>query len=275
MNSKKKRLIAIILFKRGNVIQSKFFKQHRVVGDPYVIIDRLSSWNADEVIYLNIRPDDKNENRLDKKNTVYSTFEETILEVGKRAFMPLTVGGGIKSIEDAEKYFKMGADKISINSSLFYDPKLVKYCAKIYGSQAIVASIDAKLNKTNNQYEVFVDGGKMLASKNIIEYCKKIEDLGIGEFLINSIDQDGALTGYDLKLIRLIKKNTNLPIILTGGAGSWEDFEKGINENIDAVAASNIFHFSENSYFQAIKYLNKKKYNFRPSILSKISRSEI
>ena len=275
MNSKKKRLVAIVLLKRGNVVQSKYFKQHKVVGDPYIIIDRLNSWNADEVVYLNIRPDDINETRADKKNLYHSSFDKIIFEVGKRAFMPLTVGGGIKSLQDAEKYFAMGADKISINSEIFYNPNLILNAAKIYGSQAIVASIDFKLNNQTDSHEVFVGGGKILASKDPIKYINQVENLGVGELLINSIDQDGSLNGYDLKLLELIKKNTKLPIIFTGGVGSWEDFYKGISQDIDAVGASNIFHFSENSYFEAISFLTNKGCNFRPPMLSKITKSEV
>ena len=275
MNSKTKRLVAIVLLKRGNVVQSKYFKQHKVVGDPYIIIDRLNSWNADEVVYLNIRPNDMNDTRSDKKNIYYSSFDKIILEVGKRAFMPLTVGGGIKSLEDIEKYFDMGADKISINSEIFHNPNLISDAVKIYGSQAIVASIDFKLNIRSNSYEIFVGGGKSLVSNNLIDYIKRIENLGAGELLINSIDQDGSLKGYDFQLLKAIKENTNLPIIFTGGAGCWEDFYKGIKQNIDAVAASNIFHFSENSYFEAISFLTNKECNFRPPMLSKITKSEV
>ena len=263
------------MLKRGNVVQSKYFKQHKVVGDPYIIIDRLNSWNADEVVYLNIRPNDMNDTRSDKKNIYHSSFDKIIFEVGKRAFMPLTVGGGIKSLQDIEKYFAMGADKISINSEIFYNPNLISDAVKIYGSQAIVASIDFKLNMKTNSYEIFVDGGKILASNDPIDYLKRVENLGAGELLINSIDQDGSLNGYDLQLLNVIKKNTKLPIIFTGGAGSWEDLYKGIKQDIDAVAASNIFHFSENSYFEAISFLTNKECNFRPPMLSKITKSEV
>ena len=124
MITKKNRLVAIIFFKDGNVVQSKLFKQHKVVGDPYVIIDRLSAWNADEVIYLNIRPELSNFNRQDKNIKYHSDFDKIIQFVGTKAFMPLTVGGGIKNLSDVERYFKMGADKVSINSEIFKNPKL-------------------------------------------------------------------------------------------------------------------------------------------------------
>ena len=266
MKTKKKRLVAIIFFKNGNIVQSKQFKQHKVVGDPYTIIDRLSSWNADEVIYLNIRPQLEITSRQDKSIKYNNDFENIIKYVGKKAFMPLTVGGGIKNLKDVEKYFYMGADKISINSEIEYNPNLILNCTKIYGSQSIVASVDVKLD-ASKKYSAFVSGGKKAVSSNLEDYIRKIEDLGVGELLINNIDRDGTAIGYDLKLIDLIKNFTKLPLIFTGGAGKFEDFAKGFNHGLDTVAAGNMFHFSENSYYEAIKYLSANKYNVRPPTL--------
>ena len=269
MSSKKKRLVAIILFKNGNVVQSKLFKQHKVVGDPYVIIDRLSSWNADELIYLNIRPNEPITFRQDKNSKYDYSFDKIVNKVGKSAFMPLTVGGGIKTVSDAEKYFEMGADKISINSQIYYNPTVVSQCSKIFGSQSVVASIDVGLTD-DNKYAVYVDGGKKMIQSGIEDYIKKIEDVGAGEILLNSIHKDGLANGYDLELVDIVKKITNLPIIITGGVGNWEDFYIGSQKDVDAVAASNIFHFFENSYFEAVKYLNSKGNNFRKATMSKI-----
>tara|TARA_B100000787_G_scaffold4599_1_gene3456 strand:- start:3204 stop:4028 length:825 start_codon:yes stop_codon:yes gene_type:complete len=269
MNTKKKRLVAIILFKNGNVVQSKLFKQHKVVGDPYIIIDRLSSWNADELIYLNIRPNEPITFRQDKNSKYDYSFDKIINKVGKSAFMPLTVGGGIKTVSDAEKYFEMGADKISINSQIYHNPKIVSECSKIFGSQSVVASIDVGLTD-NNKYAIYVDGGKKIIKNNIEDYIKNIEDVGAGEILLNSIHKDGLANGYDLELVDIVKKVTNLPIIITGGVGNWEDFFIGSEKGVDAVAASNIFHFFENSYFEAVTHLNNKGSNFRKAKMSKI-----
>ena len=267
MITKKNRLVVIIFFKNGNVVQSKLFKQHKVVGDPYKIIDRLSSWNADEVIYLNIRPELSNINRQDKNIKYENDFDKIIEFVGKKAFMPLTVGGGIRNLSDVDKYFKMGADKISINSEIINNPNLVYECAKIYGSQSIVASVDIKIDD-ENIYSAYVDKGKKKVSIKLNDYLKKIEDLGAGEFLINNIDRDGMANGYDLKLLTLIKKNTKLPIIFAGGVGKFDDFIAGIENNLNALAAGNIFHYTENSYYQAIKFLYENNCNTRPPILS-------
>ena len=267
MITKKNRLVVLIFFKNGNVVQSKLFKQHKVVGDPYKIIDRLSSWNADEVIYLNIRPELSNINRQDKNIKYDNDFDKIIEFVGQKAFMPLTVGGGIKNLSDADKYFRMGADKISINSEIENNPRLISECTKIYGSQSIVASIDVKIDN-ENVYNAYINGGKKKVLVKLNDYMKKIEELGAGELLINNIDKDGMANGYDLRLLKLIKKTTKLPIIFAGGVGKFDDFVVGIENNLNAIAAGNIFHYTENSYYQAIKFLYENKCNTRPPILN-------
>lgn len=265
MITKKNRLIVIIFLKNGNVVQSKLFKQHKVVGDPYTIIERLSTWNADEVIYLNIRPELSDLSRQDKKIKYQNDFDKIIQFVAKRAFMPLTVGGGIKSLKDVEKYFEMGADKVSINSEITNNPKLVYNSSKIYGSQSIVASIDVKLN--NKIYSAFINGGKKKVILKLEDYIKKIEDLGAGELLINNIDKDGIGDGYDLNLLSLIKNISKLPIIFTGGVGEFSHLQEGIQNNLNAIAAGNIFHYTENSYYEAIKFLYENNCNTRPPII--------
>ena len=268
MITKKNRLVVIIFFKNGNVVQSKLFKQHKVVGDPYLIMDRLSAWNADEVIYLNIRPELLNLNRQDKNMKYQSDFDKIIQFVGKKAFMPLTVGGGIKNLNDIERYFKMGADKISINSEIVKNPKLIYESFKIYGSQSIVASIDVKIEISTKKYSAFIDNGKSKVVINLREYIKQIEDLGAGELLINNIDIDGMGNGYDLNLIKLIQDTSRLPIIFAGGVGNFNHFSEGIKSDLNAVAAGNIFHYTENSYFEAIKFLYENNCNTRAPVIN-------
>lgn len=263
MITKKNRVVVIIFLKNGNVVQSKLFREHKVVGDPYTIIDRLSAWNADEVVYLNIRPEIASITRQDKNIKYINEFDKIIEFVGKKAFMPLTVGGGIKNLKDVEKYFKMGADKISINSEIYKNPNLINECSKVYGSQSIVASIDVKKDINQNIYNVFINGGKEKINVNLTEYIKQIENCGAGELLINNIDRDGMGNGYDLNLLKLVQKITKLPFIFAGGVGSFDHFEEGIKNNIEAVAAGNIFHFTENSYYEIIEYLYNKNYNTR------------
>lgn len=268
MITKKNRVVVIIFFKNGNVVQSKTFTQHKVVGDPYVIMDRLSTWNADEVIYLNIRPELSNLSRQDKNTKYDSNFDKIIQAVGKKAFMPLTVGGGIKSFDDVERNFKLGADKVSINSEIVKNPKLIYECSKVYGSQSIVASIDIKKDRYNNDYSAFINGGKDKVNFQLADYIKKIEDHGAGELLINNIDRDGMGNGYDINLLKLIQNITKLPIIFAGGVGNADHLKEGIKNNLNAVAAGNIFHFKENSYFEIINYLHKNNCNTRLPILN-------
>lgn len=262
MITKKNRSVVIIYFKNGNVVQSKLFKYHKIVGDPYIIIDRLSAWNADEVVYLNIRPELSNINRQDKNIKYKNDFDEIVEYVAKKAFMPLTVGGGIKCLDDVHRYFKKGADKISINSEIHRNPKLIYECSKRYGSQSIVASIDVRLNN-NSGYSVFTDGGKVKIAQNLCDYIKKIEDLGAGELLINNIDRDGMGNGYDFKLAKLVKDSTKLPIIFAGGVGDFKHLSDGIKYNLSAVAAGNIYHHKENSYYEAMKFLYLNNCNVR------------
>lgn len=268
MNTKKNRVVVIVFFKNGNVVQSKLFKQHRVVGDPYIIIDRLSAWNADEVIYLNIRPGLSNLNRQDKNLKYASGFDDIVKFVGRKAFMPLTAGGGIKSLNDVERFFEMGVDKVSINSEIANNPKLIYECSKIYGSQSIVASIDIKKNIYNSEYTAFVNSGKDKVDLKLAEYIKKIEDNGAGELLINNIDRDGMGNGYDLDLLKLVQKISRLPIIFAGGVGAFNHFKEGIENNLKAVAAGNIFHYTENSYFETMKYLHENDCNTRYPVLN-------
>lgn len=268
MNTKKNRVVVIIFFKNGNVVQSKLFKQHKIVGDPYIIIDRLSAWNADEVIYLNIRPKLSNLNRQDKNMKYASDFHRIIDFVGKKAFMPLTVGGGIKTVNDVERYFEMGADKVSINSEIVKNPKLIYESSKLFGSQSIVASIDIKKDRNNNEYKAFVNSGKDNVNLQLASYIKKIEDNGAGELLINNIDRDGIGNGYDLTLLKLIQSITKLPIIFAGGVGNAGHLKEGIENNLNAVAAGNIFHFTENSYYETVNYLYNNNCNTRMPIIN-------
>ena len=162
-----------------------------------------------------------------------------------------------KNFEDVQKIFDLGADKVSINICLSKDTFFIEKSSKLYGSQSIVASVDVKIME-DGKYFIFVNGRKEKINIDLKDYIKLIEDIGAGEILINSINKDGSQSGYDIKLINEISSYTKLPIIGLGGAGSWDDISAVFeNTEIDAVAAANIFHFTENSYFEAAKYLNE------------------
>jgi len=257
------RVIPVILLKNNNVVQSTNFSTHKIVGDPVVIIDRLSSWNADEIIYLNISRDRNYKiNRVDLKSKFNDNFNSIIKTMSKHCFMPLTVGGGIKNINHAENLFEVGADKICINSESIRNPKIIYECAKKFGSQAVVVSIDVKQN--NNKWDVYINNGKEFVNISLKQHIVQMQENGAGEILINSIDRDGSYNGYDQKLIKYVLKYSKVPLIALGGVGKWEHMYECVKKNqISALGASNIFHHTENSYYNAINYLNKKKINVR------------
>ena len=276
MNKKKLkvRLIPILLFKNGLIVKSRNFNMYQTVGNPFSQVDRYNKWNLDEMIYLNIS---------EKKNIINDTTHqitsstasgmkylkdkkmnifEFIRELSKKCFMPLTYGGGINSLEIARKVLKYGADKICINSYAFKKKLFISECAKEFGSQSVVVSIDCK--KINNIHEVFIDNGKTRTGIKVVDWVKKAESLGAGEILINSIDKDGAGMGYDYKLCRKVVKNSNIPVIICGGVGKMEHFADAFFDiKPHALSAANIFQFTENSYKEIKNYLKSKKINLR------------
>jgi cyclase len=265
----KMRVIPVILLKNNNIVQSKNFSEYKIVGDPFAIIDRLSSWNADEVIYLNITSNQKESlNRIDLKVKYNVSFLEIIKKMSKQCFMPLTVGGGIKTVNDAYKFFASGADKICINSCS-YNYKLIKDLAKRFGSQAIVVSIDVKKIKKN--WCIYLNGGQYKYNLDLNDHIKFCQDNGAGEIIINSIDRDGSYKGYDLELLEYVLKFANIPVIALGGVGDWQHMHDCIKKlNISAVAAGNIFHHSENSYYNSISFLKKRGIDVRNPALNEL-----
>ncbi len=264
----KNRLIVCLLLKNGSIVQSKDFKWHQRLGNPTTIVERLSNWTCDELIYLDISPEDNHDlNRDDLKGPNRNSFEDIIQDVSKSCFMPLTVGGRIKNLQDIHEKIKIGADKVSINTEAFNNPKLITEGAKEFGSQCIVVSIDTKLS--DGKYFVHTNRGKTATNKSPIEWAKEAEDSGAGEILINSIDRDGKANGYDIDLISNIVESVTIPVIACGGVGSWEHFEEGLRKaKPSAVAASNIFHYTENSVFNSKKFLYDSGLNVREPSLS-------
>ncbi len=261
---KKKRIIPIVFYQNGALVQTKSFSQYFDLGSPITIVDRFNSWDADELIYLNIS--DKNlpfKKRHDRNFENPENFTEVIKYVSKNAFMPLTAGGKITSLEDINNLLMVGADKIVINTVAYKNKKFIKEASKTFGSQCIVVSIDYKI--LNNNKIVFVNNGKENTNTNLNEFIKFAEDNGAGEILINSIDRDGLGQGFDIKTINEISKSLNLPLIAAGGAGSIEDFVDTFKEcsDVDALAAGNIFNFIDQSVFLIRDSLYKQKINVR------------
>ena len=265
---KKKRLIPVLLLKNGWLVQSKDFKYYKNLGNPITAVKRLSDWAADELIYIDITKDATyDRNREDHGYANFNTFNKIIKEVAKSNFMPLTVGGKIRSLKDIEYRIRNGADKIIINTMAIKNIKFINLAAKEFGSQCIVVSVDYK--KINNKYFVYSHLNSTCTSFLAEDFCKRIEENGAGEILLNSVDRDGAGNGYDINFLRKISKKIFIPIICCGGAGKWEHFEEVIKKtDVDAIAAANIFHYKDQSVYLAKQFLYKKKLNFRRPFLT-------
>ncbi len=263
----KKRIIPVLLLKNGWIVQSKNFSEHKQIGNALHSVKRLSEWASDELVYLDIsRDQDYDIKRDDQKYKNLENFLEIIKNVCELSFMPINVGGKIKSIEDIKTRLKLGADKVTINTKALEDSFFIKKAVEEFGSQCIVVSMDVK--KIGNNYFVFKNFGKINTGIKVEEWCEKVQKMQAGEILLNSIDRDGNKSGYDIDLIKRVKKILNIPLIPLGGVGSWQDFCDVIDlTEVNAVAASNIFHYFDQSVYLARKYLHDKNYNVRKPIL--------
>lgn len=241
----KKRLIPVLLLKNGLLVRSQLFKIHQNIGNPINEVKRFNQWSVDELIYLDITKDDTYDLRRDDHKTKSLDNPLAILEeVSRTCFMPLTWGGRIRTLEDMRQRFIRGADKITVNTSALRNPELITQGAKVFGSQAIVISIDS-LRHSNGETEVFIDGGRTPTGLRPEEWATQAERLGAGEILLQSIDRDGAGAGYDEELIRAVVKATTIPVIACSGVGAYEHYAEGIRAGASAVAAANIWHFKE------------------------------
>ncbi|MGD0623532.1 MAG: imidazole glycerol phosphate synthase cyclase subunit [Thermodesulfobacteriota bacterium] len=270
---KKKRLIPVLLLKNGWLVQSKGFRRYQNLGNPITAVKRLSEWASDELIYLDIsREGEYDLRRDDLGHPNRHSFFEIIADVSKVTFMPITVGGQIRTLGDIEKRLLLGADKISINTKALDDPNFVQVAAHEFGSQCVVVSIDVKL--VDGGYKVMGEGGTRMSPYGPVEWAKLVEQQGAGEILLNSIDRDGMKNGYDLELLKLVSTSVKIPVIACGGAGEWshlaEAFEK---TKVDAVAAANIFHYVDQSVCLAKKYLYDHGYHVRPPDLLFVGKS--
>lgn len=263
MTETKHRLIATLLVSNGIVVQTRKFKRTNMVGNAFTAVDFFNGWAVDEIIVLEIS---HTREHLEK-------FIRIIAELSRRCFVPLTVGGKIDDLSLVGRYTRAGADKIVLNSHAVKNPELISAIVKDYGSQCCVVSIDAKnANAMPSGYRVMVDNGIRATDVDLLEWSKKAESLGAGEIMINNIDHDGDKRGYDLPLVRLLSDNVTVPVIAMGGVGKWDDFIDGINEgHADAVAAGNIFHYTEHSTKKAKEHMAAAGLLVRPSSFYKVN----
>ena len=243
----KKRIIPCLDVKNGRVVKGINFVDLRDAGDPVEQAQIYSNSGADEICFLDITA--SNENR----DIIFDVVQKT----SKKCFVPLTVGGGVRNLEDISKLLNCGADKVSINTAAVENPKVVTESAKKFGSQCIVVAIDAK--KKNNKWEVFTHGGRKNTGVDVLKYAKKIEESGAGELLVTSMDRDGTQIGYDNDLMYRISSEINIPIIASGGVGNLDHLVDGIKlGKASAVLAASIFHYGKYSIKEAKDYLDLK-----------------
>jgi cyclase len=243
----KNRIIPCLDVKNGRVVKGINFVDLKDAGDPVEQAKVYSDGGADEICFLDITA--SNENR----DTIYNVVKDT----SKKCFVPLTVGGGVRSIEDINKLLNCGADKVSINTAAVQNAELVVESSKKFGSQCIVVAIDAK--KNGEIWEVFTHGGRKNTGINAIEFAKKMEECGAGELLITSMDRDGTQVGYDIDLMNKISSTINIPVIASGGVGNLDHLVDGIKlGKASAVLAASIFHYGKYSVKEAKQYLDSK-----------------
>ncbi|MDB4082250.1 imidazole glycerol phosphate synthase subunit HisF [Candidatus Pelagibacter sp.] len=243
----KNRIIPCLDVKNGRVVKGINFVDLKDAGDPVDQAKIYSDGGADEICFLDITA--SNENR----DTIYDVVERT----SKKCFVPLTVGGGVRGVDDINKLLNCGADKVSINTAAVQNPKVIIESSKKFGSQCIVVAIDAK--KNGNKWEVFTRGGRSNTGINAIEFAKKMEDSGAGELLVTSMDRDGTQIGYDNDLMFKISSIVNIPVIASGGVGNLDHLVDGIKlGNASAVLAASIFHYGTHSVQEAKQYLDSK-----------------
>ena len=244
----KNRIIPCLDVKNGRVVKGINFVKLKDAGDPVEQAKIYSDGGADEICFLDITA--SNENR--------ETIIDIVKKTAKECFVPLTVGGGVRTIQNITDLLLAGADKVSINTAAVKDVSFVKEASKKFGSQCIVVAIDAK-KVSDNKWEVFTHGGRNKTGIDALDFAKKMEDCGAGELLVTSMDRDGTQVGYDIDLMSKISTIVNIPIIASGGVGNLDHLVDGIEKGkASAVLAASIFHYGKHSIKEAKEYLDSK-----------------
>lgn len=243
----KTRIIPTLLWKDVGLVKGTQFDSWRRVGTVLPAIKVYNTREVDELILVDITA------TRDGHEPDY----DSIVDFTAECFVPLTVGGGVKNVQQIKKLLRAGADKVAINSAAYQTPALIQQAADLFGKQCVVVSIDAR-KLPDGHYECYSHAGTQATGKQPDEWAKTVESLGAGEILLTSIDLDGTMQGYDLELIRQVTDSVNIPVIAAGGAGSYEDMYQAISVRASAVAAASMFHFTEQTPLEAKKYLAAK-----------------
>jgi len=239
-----KRIIPCLDVDRGRVVKGVQFLDIRDAGDPVEIAKRYNEQGADEITFLDITASHE------ERDTTYHTVERMASEV----FIPLTVGGGVRTVEHIRLLLNAGADKVSINTAAIHHPEFVREAAERFGSQCIVVAIDAK--QVGDHWEIFTHGGRKATGINAVEWAKKMEAFGAGEILLTSMDRDGTKDGFDLDVTRAVSEATSIPVIASGGVGNLQHLVDGVQQGkADAVLAASIFHFGQHTVGEAKAFM--------------------
>ncbi len=249
-----KRIIPCLDVKDGRVVKGVNFVNLRDAGDPADIAAAYDKAGADEVVFLDITASS------DSRNTQL----EWVRQVASKVFIPFTVGGGIRTVEDFKVLLREGADKISVNSAAIMNPQLISDAADKFGSQCVVVAIDAKKRADGSGWNIYKNGGRVDMGMDAVEWAMKAEKMGAGEILLTSMDGDGTKAGYDIELTRAIAENVKIPVIASGGAGTLEHFHEALTVGkAEAALAASLFHYKELEIKQVKEYLREKGVSVR------------
>ncbi|MBM3377275.1 MAG: imidazole glycerol phosphate synthase subunit HisF [Betaproteobacteria bacterium] len=244
-----KRIIPCLDVDKGRVVKGTNFVSLRDAGDPVEVARRYDEQGADEITFLDITASS------DDRGLILPVIEA----VANQVFIPLTVGGGVRAVEDVSRLLNAGADKISINTAAIQNPSLIAACKDKFGAQCIVVAIDAKRRSNGEGWEVFTHGGRNPTGLDAVEWAQRVEALGAGEILLTSMDRDGTRQGFDLELTRAVSRAVNIPVIASGGVGSLDHLVDGVTQGeADAVLAASIFHFGDHTVGEAKAFMAQR-----------------
>lgn len=250
------RIIPCLDVTEGRVVKGVNFVNLVDAGDPTELAETYNHEGADELTFLDISA----------TSSGRDTTIEVVKKTAEKVFIPLTVGGGIRTVEDVDKLLRAGADKVSINTAALKRPQLISEIASQFGSQVLVLSVDAR--RSGNGFEVTTHGGQESAGVDALEWIKSAVELGVGEVLLNSMDADGTREGFDLEMISKVRPICSVPLIASGGAGKLSDFASALDAGADALLAASVFHFGTFRISDVKKYLSERGYNVRESALT-------
>lgn len=249
-----KRIIPCLDVHNGRVVKGVNFVNLQDAGDPVEIAAAYDKAGADEIVFLDITA----------SSDARETVTDLVRRVAKKVFIPFTVGGGIRSIEDFRAILREGADKVSVNSAAIMNPQLIREAADKFGSQCVVVAIDAKKRADGGGWNIFKNGGRIDMNIDAVEWAVQVEKLGAGEILLTSMDCDGTKAGYDIELTRTISEKVSIPVIASGGAGTREHFYEALTQGkADAALAASLFHFKELEIREVKQYLHEKQVSVR------------